>query len=100
MAADAGAPPGLPQRVLPTGGVELGAASAGVHMYAITMLMMIVAACSAILLPIVITFYVTYHFLQLFDGIFSVSLAIAAIALGCQAHPHPQHLHLQLDLLS
>lgn len=28
--------------------------------------------CSAILLPIVVTFYVTYHFLQLFDGIFSV----------------------------
>jgi uncharacterized membrane protein len=31
--------------------------------------------CSAILLPIVVTFYVTYHFLQLFDGIFSVSTA-------------------------
>jgi uncharacterized membrane protein len=31
------------------------------------------AACSAILLPIVITFYVTYHFLKLFDGVFSVS---------------------------
>jgi uncharacterized membrane protein len=27
---------------------------------------------SAILLPIVVTFYVTYHFLELFDGLFSV----------------------------
>jgi len=32
--------------------------------------------CSAILLPIVVTFYVTYHFLQLFDGIFSVRLLL------------------------
>lgn len=32
--------------------------------------------CSAILLPIVITVYVTYSFLQFFDGIFSVGNAV------------------------
>jgi hypothetical protein len=47
------------------------------------------AVCSAILLPIVITFYVTYHFLQLFDGIFSVSTAdlLAWWAPATARHP-------------